>query len=166
MPRARRAANGQFFSENREPMARRLFIQCLTLVGVFASSACDDPELNSDPGAIRFVAEAQIGSVEGPVALSLPIGALMLGTDTLLLAQLSAAHLLVLSVDGDSLGTVGRAGSGPGGFSLPMPSAVRGDSLWIIDGQVPTDWQIFLARGPGPVETGRGLSGVIPCVRP
>jgi hypothetical protein len=87
-----------------------------------------------------LVLEAQIGTVDGPVALSLPTGALMLGPDTLLLAQWMVGHLLILSADGDSLGVAGRSGSGPGEFSRPIPEAVRGDSLWILDGRTVHLW--------------------------
>ena len=53
--------------------------------------------------------------------------------DTVLVTQFRVQAVLMLSSAGDSLGMIGRAGSGPGEFSAPFAPSILLDTIWIPD---------------------------------
>ncbi len=76
----------------------------------------------------------RIGSIDGPDALS-PVAALDVGPEGgVYLAQNFVTEVWVFGPDGEVSGTIGRAGQGPGEFTLTLLDlGWRADTLWVSD---------------------------------
>jgi len=79
--------------------------------------------------------EARHGSVDGALSLQDIIGITLSegAGDTLFVAQRLVPSILVLSASGDSLGSMGRRGQGPGEFTAAGRVSIHRDTLWVAD---------------------------------
>jgi len=104
-------------------------------LGLVAGIGCGSPAEDTRAPELELRLEARFGSLDGKLSLGV-IQALALSQgrgDTVLIAQRFVPSVLVLSAQGDSLGSIGRLGSGPGEFTAIGWMAIQGDTVWIAD---------------------------------
>jgi hypothetical protein len=100
-----------------------------------AFTACGPPESAREPHRLRLEPAGRFGSADSALSLQ-TIGSMTLTQgrgDTLLITQFRVQAVLMLSAAGDSLGMIGRAGSGPGEFAAPFAPSILSDTIWIPD---------------------------------
>lgn len=110
-------------------------------------AACDSANQVTDIQPLRLDLEGRYGSLEGALGLR-GIRGLVLTQgigDTVLVNQVQVPGILLMSAAGDSLGMIGRGGSGPGEFRAPWTPSIRADTIWVPD--VSGIIQRFDARG-------------------
>jgi hypothetical protein len=77
----------------------------------------------------------RIGSLDGDAALTVATGLTVSG-DTLYVLQPQDQHIALFHRGGARLGTLGRAGEGPGEFRHPTRFGWQGGQLWVLDSQL------------------------------
>ncbi|TVP54217.1 MAG: 6-bladed beta-propeller [Gemmatimonadales bacterium] len=104
------------------------------LLLLMGSGCMADREVES-VATLDLQLEQRLGSLDGELSLQ-PIRGITLSQgrgDTLFVVQAQTRSVWVLSAQGDSLGAIGRFGSGPGEFTGVGSVAVHQDTLWISD---------------------------------
>lgn len=107
----------------------------LCLVLVTSTAGCDATDEVTDLRPLRLELEGRYGSLEGALSLR-AIRSLVLTHgvgDTVLVNQAQVPAILLMSAVGDSLGMIGREGSGPGEFRAPWTPSIRADTIWVQD---------------------------------
>lgn len=99
------------------------------------TTACGPVEQFEDTASLRIDLEGRYGSVDGALSLRSIRGLTLTqgNGDTVLVTQVQVPGVLLMSAAGDSLGMIGRGGSGPGEFSTPSLPSIRADTIWIQD---------------------------------
>lgn len=85
-------------------------------------------------GTWHLQEQVRVGSIDSPSLHSRVLGLEELADGRVLVAQALTPSLTILSRDGDLLGTMGRAGQGPGEFEITIQDVgAFGDTLWVTD---------------------------------
>ena len=88
----------------------------------------------ADAWSLRLEEVLAIGSMEGDQSFGRIMDIAWDGRDRILVADDLGSHIKVFGSDGSYVGTIGRAGEGPGEFSQPWQIAVDpSDSLYVWD---------------------------------
>ncbi len=96
-------------------------------------AACEEPPV---PIGVEYslVEELRVGSIDDPSTAFTSIGGLIVDGDSLLyLLQPRESLVRVLDRDGNSLGTLGRQGEGPGEFTSASSFGLTADGFWVQD---------------------------------
>ncbi len=104
---------------------------CLTATLLSAAACTPDappalPEVRIDDVSVIVSSESEL--------LSRPMDMLLDESGRLWVLDYLAAHVLVMSADGELLETIGRDGSGPREFKRPAAFALSPDTLRVVDG--------------------------------
>ncbi len=110
-----------------------LVLSSLCLSGALGCAA-EAPEDQALP-RWELAEELRIGSLDDPEASFSSILGLAVGPeDRLYVTQWQVPEIWIFDSDGRRVGTVGRAGQGPGELSAPSALRWLGDTLWVSDG--------------------------------
>jgi len=104
---------------------------CSALTLLCACSPEAGPQLVDHPWSLHL--EARYGSVGGTLSLQDITGITLSegAGDTLYVTQRQGVSVLVLSASGDSLGSIGGRGQGPGEFTAVGRVSIHRDTLWV-----------------------------------
>ena len=97
---------------------------------------CDGPRHVPGPEVFSLEPIARVGSADGRLALRSILSVALSQSELprVYVSQFGVPSLLVLSPDGDSIGSIGRSGSGPGEFrGSSVGLHLHQDTLWLSD---------------------------------
>jgi len=128
------------FPPDREiPVPRTLQYPSILLLGFGVGlAACDGPSvdgaLDRDAPLVAAVEVLRIGSIDDPdEAFTYPSALAVTEDGRLISGHRQDPEVRVWSEDGDFLGTMGRAGEGPGEFQAVGSIRVEEDTVWVLD---------------------------------